>query len=271
MRNNKYKILVLSDLKKSPSTILKSTVSLAKMIDGDINFFHVKKPSDVVERESQLSAMRAINQEQIITGKKIQEALAPISNDYNVNINSTFAFGNVKNEIEEHIKVTNPDVIVLGKRKAKGLRFLGDNITNFVLKIHKGPVMIASNKNGFAPDKELHLGLFNDNEKSFDLEFTEDLIAQTKRPLKSFNIIKNTNVIKEKEDSVSTKTVDFVFEKNDNTIKNLSNYLLKNDINLLCVNRQKDKSNVLKSEIKDVIDNVNISLFITNKELKLAQ
>ena len=133
MRNNKYKILVLSDLKKSPSTILKSTVSLAKMIDGDINFFHVKKPSDVVERESQLSAMRTINQEQIITGKKIQEALAPISNDYNVNINSTFAFGNVKNEIEEHIKVTNPDVIVLGKRKAKGLRFLGDNITDFVL------------------------------------------------------------------------------------------------------------------------------------------
>ena len=271
MRNNKYKILVLSDLKKSPSTILKSTVSLAKIIDGDIKFFHVKKPSDVVERESQLSAMRTINQEQIITGKKIQEALAPISKDYNVNINSTFAFGNVKNEIEEHIKATNPDVIVLGKRKAKGLRFLGDNITDFVLKIHKGPVMIASNKNGFTPDKELHLGLFNDNEESFDLEFTEALIAQTKRPLKSFNIITNTNVTEEKEVSVSTKTVDFVFEKNDNTIKNLSNYLLKNDVNLLCVNRQKDKSNVLKSEIKDVIDNVNVSLFIINKELKLAQ
>ena len=270
MGNNKYKILVLSDLKKSPSTILKSTVSLAKIIDGDIKFFHVKKPSDVVDRESQLSAMRTINQEQIITGKKIQEALAPISKDYNVNINSTFAFGNVKNEIEEHIKATNPDVIVLGKRKAKGLRFLGDNITDFVLKIHKGPVMIASNKNGLSPDEELHLGLFNDNEESFDLEFTEDLIAQTKRPLKSFNIITNTNVTEEKEVSVSTKTVDFVFEKNDNTIKNLSNYLLKNDVNLLCVNRQKDKSNVLKSEIKDVIDNVNVSLFIINKELKFA-
>lgn len=271
MRNNKYKILVLSDLKKSPSTILKNASSLAKIIDGDITFFHVKKPSDVVERESQLSAMRTINQEQIITGKKIQEALAPISKDYNVNINSTFAFGNVKNEIEEHIKATNPDVIVLGKRKAKGLRFLGDNITDFVLKIHKGPVMIASNKNGLSPDEELHLGLFNDNEESFDLEFTEDLIAQTKRPLKSFNIITNTNVTEEKEVSVNTKTVDFVFEKNDNTIKNLSNYLLKNDVNLLCVNRQKDKSNVLKSEIKDVIDNVNVSLFIINKELKLAQ
>jgi nucleotide-binding universal stress UspA family protein len=270
MRNNKYKILVLSDLKKSPSTILKNASSLAKIIDGDIHFFHVKKPSDVADRESQLSAMRTINQEQIITGKKIQEALDPISKDYDVNINSTFAFGNVKNEIEEHIKATNPDVIVLGKRKAKGLRFLGDNITDFVLKIHKGPVMIASNKNGLSPDEELHLGLFNDNEESFDLEFTEDLIAQTKRPLKSFNIITNTNVTEEKEVSVSTKTVDFVFEKNDNTIKNLSNYLLKNDVNLLCVNRQKDKSNVLKSEIKDVIDNVNVSLFIINKELKFA-
>ena len=34
MQTNRYKILVLSDLKKSTSSILKSTISLAKMIDS---------------------------------------------------------------------------------------------------------------------------------------------------------------------------------------------------------------------------------------------
>lgn len=272
MKNNKYKILVLSDLKESTSTTLKSSVSLAKMIHGDITLFHVKKPTDVVERESQLSAMRTINREQIITSKKIEEALAPISKDYDININSTFSFGNVKHEIEAHIKASKPDVIVLGKRKAKGLKFLGDNITDFVLKTHKGPVMIVSNKNGLEPEKELHLGLFNDKEQYFDLKFTEDLIAQTRRPLKSFSIINNTNGIKEKEVSVSSKTVDYVFEKNDNTIQNLSNYLVKNNVNLLCVNREKnnEKSKALKAEIKDIIDNVNVSLFLLNREEKFA-
>lgn len=268
---NKYKILVLSDLKEGTHNTLKNTVSLSNMIGAEIELFHVKKPIDIVETDSQLSAMRIINKEQIITGKKVQKALALISKDYNVNITSTFAFGNVKNKIEEHIKASKPDVIVLGKRKAKKLKFLGDNITGFVFKNHKGPVMIASNKNGLEPDKELHLGLFNDKEESFDFEFTENLITQSKGSLKSFNIINNTNVTEKKDISDSRKTVDFVFEKNDNTIKNLSNYLVKNNINLLCVNRQEGKSNVLKSEIKDVIDNVNISLFLTNKELKLAQ
>lgn len=36
MKKNRHKILVFSDLKKSTSTVLKSTVSLTKMVDGDI-------------------------------------------------------------------------------------------------------------------------------------------------------------------------------------------------------------------------------------------
>ena len=61
MKNNRYKILVLSDLKDSTNSILKSSVSLAKMINGDVAFFHVKKATDVVENDSQLSAIRTIN------------------------------------------------------------------------------------------------------------------------------------------------------------------------------------------------------------------
>jgi len=70
---NNYKILVLSDLKSTSNTTLKSTISLAKMIGGDIEFFHAKKPTDVVKNENQLSAMRAINANYNETDKKIRD------------------------------------------------------------------------------------------------------------------------------------------------------------------------------------------------------
>ena len=45
MKNNKYKILVLSDLSKTTRNTLKSSISLAKIVDADINFLYVKKPT----------------------------------------------------------------------------------------------------------------------------------------------------------------------------------------------------------------------------------
>lgn len=268
MNTNKYKILVLSDLNKNTDSILKNTVSLSKMINADIDFFHVKKPTDIVERESQLSAMRTINKEQIATKKKIKDFLDPFSKSYDVKINFTFVIGNVKHEIKEYIKASKPDIIVLGKRKVKALKFVGNNITDLVLKTHLGAVMIASNKNILEPKKEFCLGLLNSKEQSFEKTFAENLIAQTQRPLKSFSFVETNSNEDEKDISVTQKTVNYVFEKNENAIKNLSNYLIKNKVNLLCLNREKsnEKSNTLKAEIKEIIDKVNVSLFITNKE-----
>jgi len=63
------------------------------------------------------------------------------------------------------------------------------------------------------------------------------------------------------------KTIEYVFEYNDNTIKNLSNYLSKNNINLLCIDRGEkndvNKKNLIKSDIDDVIKNLNVSILIT--------
>ncbi len=50
------KILVLSDLNKSASKTLKSAVTLAKIMDAKIDFFYVKKPTEVVlKRQSIVS------------------------------------------------------------------------------------------------------------------------------------------------------------------------------------------------------------------------
>lgn len=150
MKNNSYKILVLSDLTEQTNFTLQYALKLSETIDAAIHFFHVKPLIEVVGTNSQLSAMRSLSSEYRATDKKMRTYLEAISEAYDVTINRSFAFGNVKSEIENVITSYAPDVIVLGSKKPKKkLRFIGDNITNFVIKKHKGPVLIASESSGY--------------------------------------------------------------------------------------------------------------------------
>lgn len=265
----KYKILVLSDLNASTSTILKSTVSLAKMIHGEIHLFHVKKPTEVVKQESQLSAIRTLNQEHLATEKEIQNEIQSISGNYNVAIKYKCSVGNVKNEIAGHIAEQKPDVIVLGKRKSKTVKILGGSITTFVMKKYKGPIMIAASENAIEPNQYISLGIFNEMEKSFDFEFASDLMAHIEKPLKSFKFVKSSNT-EETETPRTGETVEYVFEHKDGAMENLSRYLSKSNINLLCINRnkkqEKNKKNMIMADIREAINTFNVSLLFTGAE-----
>lgn len=157
MGNSKYKILVLSDLKETTNYALQNAVKVSKVIDAEIEFFHVKKPTDIVNTDSQLSAMRSINKEYVVTEKKINKLIAPIIENESITVHSSFVFGNIKNEIENHINSCKPDVIILGSRKRKILSFVGDKIINFVLKSHKKTLIIVSNGTDFDFEKEFSL------------------------------------------------------------------------------------------------------------------
>lgn len=271
MKNKKYKIVVLTDLKDTSGLTLKSTVSLAKMIDGDIELFHVKKPTDVVEIDNQLSAIRNINAEHLATESEIKKLITPISKEYGIDINSKFSFGNVKTELSKYIQESQPDIIVLGKRKPKMIKFLGDGITHFVLKNYDGPVMIAADENALEPNMELSFGVLNAVEENFNMDFSDVLMSHTQKPLKSFKIIKKSNS-SEEVTSVSNKDmVEYVFEQGDNAINNLSKYLSISNINLLFVDRKENtnhpNSNLIESEIQTVMDNLNISLLVSNGKI----
>ena len=253
MKINKYKILILADLNKSISKTIKGSISLAKIVDADINLFYVKKPTEVVDKESQLSAMRTINKEYFSIDKKIKSIISPMSEKYNVTINHTFSIGNLKNEIEKYIDENKPDIIVLGKRKPKTVSFIGDNITSFILKKHKGPIVIIDDKNELEPNKKLSLGLFNYSKT--DDDFSENIIRSTQSPVKAFNIANNSDFLNNKTRLKDTENVEYVFSEGDNVLKNISNYLLKSNVNLLFVNRKKN--------IKDVINKLDCSLILT--------
>lgn len=264
MKNNKYKILLLSDLNKSATSELISTVSLARMLDGDITLFHVKKPTDIVERESQLSAMRSINEEHISTNKIIENLIKPVCQEYQLNIGYDVAIGNIKFEIEAYIKNYQPDIIVLGKRKSKTINFMGDNITDYVLKTHKGSIMIAAPNQSLQPNQDAMLGVLNTNDQASDTNFIEGLISKTNQPIKAFKIVSK---LEQSNTTANNKTVEYVFEKGNGAVDNVSKYALKSKINLMCFdNAQQQKSN---TNIKSVISKLNVSLLLTGQQSKM--
>ena len=268
MKNKKLKILVLSDLKEATNDILKSTASLVNIMGGEISLFHVKKPTDIVERESQLTALRTINEKHILTKKEIEQFTDYFQQTYNFSMSHSYTFGNVKNEIKDYISINKPDIIVLGKRKSKTVNLTGDNITDFILKNHNGSVLIAGSDNSLEPNQELSLGVLNSKDSLASTSFSEKLLMHSKKPLKSFKFINKVNTLTENEPS-DKKTIEYIFQRNDDTIQNLSSYLSKSGINLLLIDgsskNNKDKEGLNKSDLKNVINQLNISLFISNE------
>ncbi|MDG5490878.1 universal stress protein [Psychroserpens sp. SPM9] len=268
MKSNKYKILVLSDMNDKTLNIIKNGVSLAKMIDADLHFFHGKKPTELVEKESQLSAMRTINKSYVSISNDIQDLATTISNDYDVKMSYSYAVGNLKNEIQSCISSYKPDVIVLGKQKSKPLSFLGDNITAYIIKNFKGAIMIASDDKVLEPNTELSLGVIDGTNSTSPMEFATSILKHTQKPLKLFKI--NTADKQNESPSVVSdkKTVELHFDYGDNSIKSLSNYLTKSNVNLLYLNKQNAKS---KTALKDVINTVNVSMLISEGQLSVSQ
>ena len=268
METNKYKILVLSDLKDGTTNSLQNAVSLSKIINADIEFFHVKKPTDVINRESQLSAMRTINKEHLAIDNKIKDLLEPVTKTYDTPIKSSFAFGNVKNEIRDYIKLSQPNIIVLGQRISSPFQIIGDSITQFLLKEYSGIIMISSMNKSLLPSKKMTLGVLNGTNEMLSKDLSKELVNQSTLPLKSFKIIKNKNGLSDKTIADGQKIVEYVFEKNDNTMNSLSKYLKQNNIDLLCIDRNKsatnNNQNSIELSLKEVVNKLDVSLLVSS-------
>ncbi|MCF7567342.1 universal stress protein [Sabulilitoribacter arenilitoris] len=267
MKNIKYKILLLSDLKNNPDTIIKTTANLAKAIGGNIDLLHVKKPVDIVESDNQLSSMRTISRDYLKSKGHIDSIIKSV--DSAINISYGLTYGNVKREIEEHINKTNPDIIVLGKKKFSTLKVGGDKLTNFIIKTYKGIVLITSNDYVLGYNENLSLGVFNGFEQSSIEDISKKLVSLTKKPIKSFKIEKAEAALAKQKDNLTPKnTVEYIFEPNDQAVNNISSYMLKNKIDLLCINRDKINSKGIKTDfgnidLNNIMKKVNVSLLLT--------
>jgi hypothetical protein len=110
----------------------------------------------------------------------------------------------------------------------------------------------------------LTFGVLNGVDQTLNIAFAEDLMGHSQKPLKSFKILKNSNISDEIPFVSNKKTVEYVFEQGDNAIENLSKYLSKSNVNLLFVERitNDNNKNLMKSDLQSVMDSLNVSLFL---------
>lgn len=260
MDTKKYKVLLLSDLKEDFTSTLESAVSMANMVNGELKVFHAKKAIDVVGKDNQLSANRAINQAINTTDTKLKSLVQPVAKKLDIKIDYNFSFGNVKDQIISHIKDYNPDIIVLGQRKFKLLSLNSDKLINFVLKKYQGALVLVSPESEIKPNKKLSVGIFNDTKETLDLKCVDAIFKNTAQTFSISEAKKNqTTDITEAVEGVNQ----YIFEKKSDAYSNISSYITKNNIDLLCLNRKQSNQ---KSEFKNLINKVNVSLLVSDKK-----
>lgn len=255
MKTNNYKIVVLSELKENVETLVESAFSMAKKIGGEVHFFHVKSPLKIVENDNQLSAMRALNRDQIVTKKRIDKLLNKFAKKHAIKSSSSFAIGNVKEEIKEVLRAQKPDLVILGKRKSKVFSLLGDRLTEFLVNQYRGPVFISADSKAFNADKTLSLGILNGSKDELNFSFADYILDESKSTIKSFQI---GNTDKASQDGA------FVFEDNDSAKSNLSNYVENSNIDLLCIKRKDSSNQSAAKDFKKLLDKLNVSMLVSN-------
>ena len=266
----KYKIVVLTNLKDDNlNGLLKSAVKLAQIIDGQIKVFNVQKPSEVVKKENQLSAVKSIYSKRISTDKKMQGLIEPVSKQYGITINYSSSIGNVKSEIFKCIESNDPDIIILGKRNSGTLKLIGDGITEYILNTFKGDVVIIPNKNILYPEEDISLGTLNAPKIFSNLKFSKQLLEQTKDPVKAFRFEINNQISKEPTTYKENKTIEYIFEHNENALEKLPNYVSKNNINLLLLKNKKSTkdTNIKQLSLNNLINRLNVPLMVIGEKI----
>lgn len=179
MKNDKYKILVLSNLEEKSTQILNYAAKLSNEINAHLEVLHVKEASEVSHSVDALSAINAISEIRNQTEKKIKDLVTPISEENEIHIKTTFAYGHVKKEIKNHINTLQPHMIILGEREKKRFNLFGDSITRFIEKNYEGVILIANDKNLLDAEGRVsldNLGLKN-NIENYNVEVEDKSIA----------------------------------------------------------------------------------------------
>lgn len=270
---SKYRLLVLIDQTKSSYTALRNAVNLAKVIDAGIEVLYVKPPIQVVKQDNQIAVIRTLEEERIALKKAMQKLVNTISDSENIPVIYSFTFGNVIAEIQNHITKTQPDIVVIGKRKTKMINFLGDGLTSYLLKNHKGGILISGDEKNLKSYTNVSLGFLDDMSMSNEIEITQDLKKNSSKPFTLFKI-KKTNSVKKKtsflksteQEGIINTTV-FEFEEGAGNSDSLSKYIEKNKVELLCIKRTKDlKPNkplrLINTKIKQTINKINVPVLI---------
>lgn len=243
-QKSKYRLLVLMDISTTSHNILKNATNFAKLVNGSMDVFQVKKTTNLVNSESQIATIRTMNHEDLNKKKEFRNIIDLVSQEEKIPVTFNFVYGNIKNEINDHIEKTKPDIVILGRRKKKKIHFLGDGLIKNLLKNHNGAILIADDDDAFTSYQDKSIGFFNDLDSSEKTALTNDLKKLTEKPLKLLKNNQNTSLDSNED------TILFELDAKGAPTKEIGSLILENNISLLCVNKKNDISIKTIEQIK---------------------
>ena len=126
--------------------------------------------------------------------------------------------------------------------------------------------MVVGDQNTLEPGELYSLGFLNNGDIGNMDAFVSQLAEHSQKPFKAFRFTDQTNQGENDESILDNNAVEFIFERNSNTISNLSKYVLKSKINLLYLDRRNNNRAGLKSsDIKDIMGKVDVSVLLSEE------
>lgn len=248
----KYRVTVLLEVSKNSEHVLANAMEMAKAINASIDVLHVKPAIDVVNRESQFSALDTIYKDDRKTRSKMQRMIQNIQKGEELPISYTLVYGNAKSTIMEHLDQQHPDIVVLGKRRSI-LGLWSDSLADFVVSESKTNVLVMDEDHKFHTFKDLNLGLLGSEVRNKGLEIIKDLKRDSEKPMRLFRI-KKQDTTSQNQESLWQKTVSYEFAEGSNAMDGLVSYVSRTNTELLCVPN--------KSHARHLVRKSNIPIFV---------
>ena len=263
MKAQHNKILTLIDIEAPIEAIVESTVNLARTFEAEVKFLHVTRTVDPTRTENQLSVIRNRTERQNAVAR-FTILLKKIQRTENLKLDYAITKGPVKSTIRSEMEAYAPDMIVLGKRKPSAVRLIGRQVTEHVMKHFDGPLLIAHPTKPLEFKENLSLGVLDDLTAITGDDVSNALIRQSKEPVKLFAIADENQPVQTAE-TPSLSTVRFLFENNQNAMKNLTNYVHRNNVHLLFLGRSKAGNSNKDVNLRMAMKRINTSMLMVGR------
>ena len=226
-----FRFLVVFDQSKAAHVGLQNAINLAKPINGAIDILCINQLSNIEKTENQVAFLRELKEMHQRIKLEMQKLVNLISDTEELTIIYSYTYGNLIEEVQKHIQMTEPDMVVIGRQKRGFLNSFNIRKLNQLRVNYDGLILLSGEKNNLSNTKKLKLGFLDEKEINNSFNLIQELIRKTKPILSVFTIFNKKNVKKESK----PKKVIYEFEENDVVDSNITNYIHKNRIDLLCV------------------------------------
>lgn len=228
-----YRILVLTNFKRSRSHTFPMAIELAKLVHGAIDVFGVQSVKGLNSESNQVRVLRDLKTRKKDLELKLKRRVEKWIKEQDIPMIYNAQIGNPVEAVREHIELTQPDIVVLGNHKRMKSFWHRAQLLQTVLKYHKGLTMITRSKRFLVDQNSLGLGFIDQFLENHPMMQT--LLKKTKGTHRLFQFSSGVNAGKSEH---SNELVTYYFDTKLGSHSNFSKYIENDHIQLLCIKKQ---------------------------------